>query len=239
MRISLALAIALLVAACANFDAVECGKLPGECDVDAVQCAKFPGGCHGDACAADCDTYNSDADGRGGDTCADRDTSADSDTIADGVPEPTAAPTPTPAPWASYKSKRYRYVIKYPATWVVTPGKAGLADQFDGYRYPYFFVNRSTVPGIASVSLTVARDKAYYKSHYKGKVVSNRPVKLHGYSGRLVTYRGVSDGVKLLFQIVLAKGHVFYPPGRVGLSRRRRSGPRPVQQVLPGSRRPT
>ena len=210
MRISLALAIALLVAACAPSTPSSAPSSP----VDATATPSSAPSSPVDATATPALAIATPVAPTP--TASPEPTAAPTPTPTvtpppTASPEPTAAPTPTPAPWASYKSKRYRYVIKYPATWVVTPGKAGLADQFDGYRYPYFFVNRSTVTGIASVSLTVTSDKAYFKSHYKAKVVSNKPVKLHGYSGRLVTYRGVSDGVKLLFQeLVLAKGHVFY-----------------------------
>ena len=132
------------------------------------------------------------------------------------TPEPTAAPTPTPAPtpepWASYKSKRYHYSIKYPPTWIVTRGSARVPDQFDGYGYPYLFVARDVVRGgTASMSLTVAHEIAYNKSHYKAKLVSNKPVKLRGYSGRLLTFNGVDNGLKVQLQrLILGKGQVGY-----------------------------
>ena len=53
------------------------------------------------------------------------------------TPEPTATPTPTPVPtpepWKLYKSKRFKYQMKYPPDWVVTPGSSTRADQYDDY----------------------------------------------------------------------------------------------------------
>lgn len=131
------------------------------------------------------------------------------------TPQPTATPTPTPAPtpvpWKAYTSKRFRYSIKYPPTWVVTPGSAKLADQFDGYDYPYLLISRDTVSGLASVSLTVTHDIAYYKSHFHAKVVYNKAIKVAGWSGRLMMFSGVHDGRKVLFQhLILAKGRAGY-----------------------------
>ena len=134
-------------------------------------------------------------------------------------PTPAAAPTatplptpaPTPVPWNSYKSKRNQYRIQYPPTWVVTPGSAKLADQFDGFGYPVVYVSRDTVSGRLSVSLSVTHAVAYDKSHYKAKLLSNKPIKLAGWSGRLVTLKGVIDGRKVLIQeIILGKGRVAY-----------------------------
>ncbi len=129
------------------------------------------------------------------------------------TPAPTASPTPapTPQPWASYKSKRYHYRIKYPPTWVVTPGTVKLADQFDDYGYPYVFISRDVVSGIASINLTATHDIAWFKSHYRTKLVSNKSVKLSGYAGRLLIFRGTDDGRKVLIQhLILAKGRVGY-----------------------------
>ena len=124
---------------------------------------------------------------------------------------PTVAPTATPQPWATYKSKREHYVIQYPPTWVVTPGSATRADQFDGYGYPYLYVQRDVVPRTVSISATVSGEKAYYKSHYKAKLISNKAVKLHGYSGRLLTFKGDDNGLKVQVQeLILAKGRVCY-----------------------------
>ena len=66
---------------------------------------------------------------------------------------------------------------------------------------------------IGDVARAIGIDPAALEpyGHYKAKVVSNKPIKLHGYSGRLVTYKGVSNGAKVQLQrLVLAKGHVFY-----------------------------
>lgn len=133
------------------------------------------------------------------------------------TPVPTASPSPTPAPtpvpWLGYTSKRFHYKIKYPPTWVVTPGSAKLSDQFDGFTYPYVFVSRDVVSrgATASVSLTTTRQIAYYKSHYKGKVLVNKAVRVGGWSGRLLIFSGTDNGVKLLYQQVnVARGRVGY-----------------------------
>ena len=101
--------------------------------------------------------------------------------------------------------------MKYPPTWIVTPGSAKLSDQYDEFGLPAVYVYRDTVSGIASVSLTVKRDIAYYKSHYKAKVVSNKPIKIAGWSGRLIILSGIDDGRKMHFQhIILARGKVGF-----------------------------
>src|SRR5262245_8641824 len=46
-------------------------------------------------------------------------------------PTPTPSPSPTPAPWQKYTSKKYKYSMKYPPDWVVTPSTPGYSDQFD------------------------------------------------------------------------------------------------------------
>ncbi|MFL5647645.1 MAG: hypothetical protein ACJ776_04535 [Chloroflexota bacterium] len=125
------------------------------------------------------------------------------------TPVPTAAPTPVP--WQSYRSKRFHYKIKYPPGWIVTPGTTKTADQFDEYVAPWVTVYRDTVAGLASVNLTVTRDVAYYKSHYKAKLLSNKPIKLDGWLGRILTFKGSRDGRTLLMQhIIIAKGRIGY-----------------------------
>jgi hypothetical protein len=125
------------------------------------------------------------------------------------TPVPTAAPTPVP--WQSYRSKRFHYKIKYPPGWIVTPGTTKTADQFDDYVAPWVTVYRDTVSGVASVNLTVTRDIAYYKSHYKAKLLSNKPIKLDGWLGRILTFKGTRDGRTLLMQhIIIAKGRTGY-----------------------------
>jgi hypothetical protein len=127
------------------------------------------------------------------------------------TPVPTATPAPTPTPWKTRKSKRFHYVIKYPPTWVATPGSAKFADTYDGYDYPYVYISRDTVPGSVSISRTVTSDIAYYKSHYKAKVISNKAIKLKGWSGRIVTYKGKDGRLNVIIQkIILAKGSVGY-----------------------------
>ena len=124
---------------------------------------------------------------------------------------PAPTPAPTPVPWKSYTSKRYHYKMKYPPTWVVTPGSSRIADEYDGFALPYVYVYRDTVSGVASVSLTVTHDIAYFKSHYKAKLQSNKPIKLDGWSGRILTFKGTQSGLPMLFQhILVAKGRVGY-----------------------------
>lgn len=127
------------------------------------------------------------------------------------TPTPVPTPDPTPIPWNTHKSKRFHYVIKYPPAWVVTPGNAKLADAYDGYDYPYVYVSRDTVANTVSISRTVSADMAYNKSHYKAKVVSNKPIKLAGWSGRIVTYTGKVSGLKVIIQrIIVGKGRIGY-----------------------------
>ena len=132
------------------------------------------------------------------------------------TPSPTATPSPTPAPtpvpWKTFTSKRYHYKISYPPDWVVTPGDAKYQDQFDGYGYPFVYVTRDTVTNEVSVSITVTGEIAYMKSHYKAKLISNNGIKLaSGYAGRLLTFTGVEEGLKVTIQlIVVAKGRVGY-----------------------------
>jgi hypothetical protein len=132
------------------------------------------------------------------------------------TPSPTATPAPTPVPtpvpWKTYTSKRYHYKISYPPDWIVTPGSAGIDDEFDNYDYPYVFVGRDTVSGIASVSLTVTHEIAYFKSHYAAKLIWNKGIKLAGgYVGRILLFRGTDSGTKVSIQrILVAKGKVGY-----------------------------
>jgi hypothetical protein len=133
------------------------------------------------------------------------------------TPLPTATPSPTPAPtpvpWQSYTSKRFHYKMKYPPGWIVTPGNASTSDQFDAYVYPYVYVYRDVLSrGSVSVSLTATHDIAYYKSHFKAKVIVNKSIKLAGWSGRYLIFNGTtSNGAKLQFQhIIIAKGRVAY-----------------------------
>jgi len=129
------------------------------------------------------------------------------------APTPTLAPTPkpTPVPWKTFTSKRYHYLIKYPPDWIVTPGAAGISDQFDNYDYPYIYVSRDTVGGTVSLSLTVTHVIATTKTHYKAKLVSNNSIRLAGWSGRLLKFTGTSVGQKVAMQfIILAKGSAVY-----------------------------
>ena len=136
--------------------------------------------------------------------------------LPSGTPLPTATPSPTPVPtpvpWQSYTSKRFHYKIKYPPGWVVTPGSASISDQFDYYAYPYAYVYRDVLSsGTVSVSRTVTHDIAYYKSHFKAKLLSNKSIKVGGWSGRYLIFSGKDNGVQIQFQhIIIARGRVAY-----------------------------
>jgi hypothetical protein len=131
-------------------------------------------------------------------------------------PDPTATPAPTPAPtpvpWLSRTSKHYKYSIKYPPTWVATPGSTKFSDEYDDYSSHYVYVSRDTVSGTVSLSLTVSDDIRYEKSHYKAKLVSNHATTVAGWHGKLLIYTGTErDGRKVLIQrVILAKGKVAY-----------------------------
>ena len=73
-------------------------------------------------------------------------------------------------------------------------------------------VFRDTVTGIASVNLTVPREIAYYKSHYKAKLVSKTSVRLAGgYAGKMLTFNGTDNGLKVVIHdVIVAKGHHGY-----------------------------
>ena len=115
-------------------------------------------------------------------------------------------------PWQTYTSKLFHYKISYPPNWIATPGSAKRADEFDNYDRPYVYVERDTVSGIASVSLTVSSDVAYMKTHYKAKLIGSRTVKLAGgYTGKFLIYHGTEDGIAVTVQkVIVAKGRVGY-----------------------------
>jgi hypothetical protein len=128
-------------------------------------------------------------------------------------PTPTLAPTPapTPVPWKTYTSSRFHYKMKYPPDWIVTPGSAKVADTYDNFRSPYIYVFRDVVSTSVSISATVTAQIAYYKSHYKAKLVSNAYIKLAGYTGRLLTFSGVDNGAKVIIkEAIIGKGRAGY-----------------------------
>lgn len=93
----------------------------------------------------------------------------------------------------------------------MTPGTSKLSDQFDDFESTFLYVWRDTVSGTASVNLTVSHDIAYYKSHFKAKLSSNKPIRLAGWPGRILIFTGVDNGQKVLIQrIVIAKGSAGY-----------------------------
>ena len=131
------------------------------------------------------------------------------------TPEPTATPAPTPkptpVPWAVYKSKRFKYSIKHPPEWIVTPGASDRADQIDDFSAHYVFLERDTVSTWVDIKGTVDAQKAFYKSHYKAKLVSDKKVSVGRLSGRLLTFNGTEDGRKFRIQhLIIARGKVGY-----------------------------
>jgi hypothetical protein len=127
------------------------------------------------------------------------------------TPKPT--PKPTPVPWKSYTSKKYHYKISYPPTWIVTPGSGTYSDEFDNFVYPYLYVYRDVVPSGYYVAVTKAVNQrvAYFKSHYHASVVSNKSIKVNGWSGRLAILKGKDGVVNIQIQeLILAKGRIGY-----------------------------
>ena len=129
------------------------------------------------------------------------------------LPTPTLAPTPapTPVPWKTYTSKRFHYKMKYPPAWIVTPGSATRADLYDDFGYPFIYVTRDTVSTSVSISKTVSNETAYFKSHFKGKLISNQAITLAGWPGRLLTFSAVDNGLKVVIkEVIVGKGKVGY-----------------------------
>jgi hypothetical protein len=131
------------------------------------------------------------------------------------TPTPTATPAPTPVPtpepWKTYRSKRYKYSMKYPPDWVVTPGSAGHADQFDDYQSHFVTVFRDTVSTFVDLNGTVSQEIALMKSHYKAKLLTNQVVHIGAYSGKILTFNATDNGRKYYVQIVIIKrGAVGY-----------------------------
>jgi hypothetical protein len=127
------------------------------------------------------------------------------------TPSPTPTAKPTPVPWQVYKSKRFRYSIKYPPDWIVTPGSATRADLFDDFASKFVLVSRDTVSTWVDIEGTVDAEKAYMKSHYKTKLLSDKRVHVGSLSGRLLTFNGSDDGRKVYIQhLIIARGKVGY-----------------------------
>jgi hypothetical protein len=112
--------------------------------------------------------------------------------------------------WPVYTSKRYHYVISYPQYWTVTPGSVGYPDTFDEGENA-IQIARYGRAGTVSMSQVVHDDIAWYKTNDKAKLVSNKAVKVAGWSGRLLSYRGTYNGSQLAIQsLLLAKGRILY-----------------------------
>jgi hypothetical protein len=146
-------------------------------------------------------------------------------------PAPTATPAPTPVPtpvpWKTYKSARFKYQMKYPPDWVVTPGSSKRADQIDDYSSHFVYVSRDTVSTTVDLNGTVANEKALFRSHYKAKLLSDKKVYVGKYSGRILTFSGVNEGRKLYMQVVIIKRgavgyfiEMFSDPGTEGADRK-------------------
>jgi hypothetical protein len=134
-----------------------------------------------------------------------------STTTAEQTPTPTATPAPTPAPWKTYKSRPFKFQMRYPADWVVTPGSAKRADQIDDSSSHFVYVSRDRVTTSVDLKRTVANEKTLFKRQYKAKLLSDRKVSLARYSGRSLTFSGVNHGRKLYMQVLIIKrGAVAY-----------------------------
>jgi hypothetical protein len=131
------------------------------------------------------------------------------------TPEPTATPAPTPSPtpvpWVTYKSKLFKYSIKHPPDWIVTPGSSDRTDLIDDFDAHYVYLERDTVATWVDIKGTVDQEKAFYKSHYKAKLISDKKVSVGALSGRLLTFNGSEDGRKFRIQhLIIARGKVGY-----------------------------
>jgi len=125
-----------------------------------------------------------------------------------GGTQPTA--TPTLAPWVAFASPRYKYTIKHPADWIVTPGNAKYADQLDDGKH-FVYVSRDARPSAISVSGTVTHDVATFKRLYKAKLLTNKAITVNRWPGRLLTFTGFDAGRDVYIQhLVLGKGKVGY-----------------------------
>ena len=127
------------------------------------------------------------------------------------TPDPTPTPAPTPVPWLVYKSKLYKYSIKYPPDWIVTPGSKTRADEIDDFTSHYVYLERDTVSTWVDMKGTVASQKATFKSHFKATLLSDKVVHVGSLTGHLLTFNGSLDGRKFRIQhLIIAHGKVGY-----------------------------
>ena len=127
------------------------------------------------------------------------------------TPSPTPTPAPTPVPWQVYKSKLYKYTIKYPPDWIVTPGSKTRTDEIDDFTSHYVYLERDTVSTWVDMKGTVASQKATIKSHFKATLLSDKVVHVGSLSGHLLTFNGSLDGRKFRIQhLIIAHGKVGY-----------------------------
>jgi hypothetical protein len=124
----------------------------------------------------------------------------------------SVSPGPSPAarPWKTYRSARFRYSLKYPPDWVVTPGSAKLPDTFDDFKR-FVYVSRTTISGTVSLSLTIAFETNYLKSHYRAKLLTSASLTAAGWPAKLLTFRATRDGRMFYVQELIAvKGSTAY-----------------------------
>jgi hypothetical protein len=145
-------------------------------------------------------------------------------TAPSAIPSPTATPTlaptatpvptpsPTPEPWKTFTSKVNKYTIKYPPDWVATAGDKNTLDGFDSFSEARFYVGHGLETFTVDVGDFIRQDIAYYKSHFKTKVVSNKAIKLaNGYTGRIVEFLGTENSTKVgISHVLVAKGRSWY-----------------------------
>jgi hypothetical protein len=100
--------------------------------------------------------------------------------------------------------------MKYPPTWVVTPGSAKLPDSFDNFER-FIYVSRTTISGTVSLSLTVSFETSYLKSHYRAKLLTSASLSTAGWPAKLLTFNATRDGRTFYVQELIAvKGSVAY-----------------------------
>ena len=128
------------------------------------------------------------------------------------TPSATPTPSPTPEPWQAYASKLNKYSIRYPPAWSVDPGDKDNFDAFDSFGEARFYVGHSVETYTVDVGDYIRQDISYYKSKFKAKVVSNKPIKLsHAYGGRIVEFLGTEDGRKVsISHVLVTKGRSWY-----------------------------
>jgi hypothetical protein len=126
------------------------------------------------------------------------------------VESPAGTPSPSARPWKTYRSARFHYSLKYPPDWVVTPGSAKLPDAFDDFER-FIYASRTTVSGTASLSLTIAFETNYMKSHYRAKLLTSASLTAARWPAKLLTFHATRDGRRFFVQeLIVVKGNAAY-----------------------------